>query len=135
MDGVVKRRHREYTSLYSLHTVHHHAFDLTRDVACTPAWPAAIVGAASTFFLSFRFVSSAHLETQSALDTGEHIHSRTQSTFHSNHGVRYGQLTSKLRDLKLKHHLGTWLPIHHSRRPHNYTVLLGFCTFPFNQCR
>ena len=59
--------------------------------------------------------------TQSALDIGEHIHSRTQSTFHSNHDVRYGQLTS--RDLNLKHHLGTWLPIHHSRRPHSYTVL------------
>ena len=28
----------------------------------------------------------------------------------------YGQLTS--RDLNLKHHLRTWLPIHHSRLPH-----------------
>ena len=69
MDGVVKRRHREYASLYSL----------LNFTACSMT----SFGHGSSEQLHSDNISWAHLETQSALDTGEHIHSRTQSTFHS----------------------------------------------------
>ena len=92
-----------------INKVYHHTFDLTRNVASTSAWPAAISGAANTFILSFRIISCvAHLKKQRALDTSEHIRSRTHFIPIATSGMDDWHRNSW--DLKSKHHRGTWLP-------------------------